>query len=63
MMAWHRPFSLRGFSEACGSEFVAAPKEDLSATLWPDTFVNLTNLTNVIAEIRKAIGDNDHTVV
>ena len=41
----------------------AVSKQDLSAELWPDTFVNLTNLNNVVAEIRRAIDDSDHSIV
>jgi DNA-binding winged helix-turn-helix (wHTH) protein len=41
----------------------AVSKQDLYAALWPDTFVNLTNLNNVIAEIRKALGDDDRSVI
>ena len=35
----------------------AVSREELYAALWPHTFVNLTNLNNVIGEIRKALGD------
>ena len=41
----------------------ALSREDLYARLWPDTFVNLTNLNNVIAEIRSAIGDRTKRLV
>lgn len=41
----------------------ALSREDLYERLWPDTFVNLTNLNNVIAEIRSAIGDGAKRVV
>ena len=41
----------------------AVSREDLYAALWPDTFVNLTNLNNVIAEIRAAIGDRRKRVI
>ena len=35
----------------------AVSRDELYAALWPDTFVNLTNLNNVINEIRTAVGD------
>lgn len=41
----------------------AVSKEDLYATLWPDAFVELTNLNNVIAEIRSAVGDTTKSIV
>jgi hypothetical protein len=41
----------------------AVSRDDLYAALWPDTFVNLTNLNNVIAEIRSAIGDREKTII
>lgn len=41
----------------------AVSKEDLYATLWPDAFVELTNLNNVIAEIRSAVDDSEKRVV
>jgi DNA-binding winged helix-turn-helix (wHTH) protein len=34
------------------------PKTDLKERLWPDTFVVEANLSNLIAEIRAAIGDD-----
>src|SRR5581483_6321881 len=41
----------------------AVSRDDLYASVWPDTFVNLTNLNNVIAEIRAAIGDRSKKIV
>lgn len=41
----------------------AVSRDDLYAALWPDTFVNLTNLNNVIAEIRSAVGDRGKRIV
>src|SRR5206468_2961340 len=41
----------------------AVSRGDLYASLWPDTIVNLTNLNNVIAEIRAVIGDRAKTVI
>jgi DNA-binding winged helix-turn-helix (wHTH) protein len=35
----------------------AVSKRELQDRLWPDTFVVEKNLTNLIAEIRKAVGD------
>lgn len=32
-------------------------KEEIQAALWPDTFVSDASLTNVVAEVRAAIGD------
>ncbi len=34
-------------------------KEDLMKTVWPDTFVEETNLTRNIFALRKALGDNE----
>ena len=41
----------------------AVSKEELYQELWPETFVELTNLNNVIAEIRSAIGDAGKSMV
>ena len=41
----------------------AVSKRDLYEELWPNTFVELTNLNNVIAEIRTAIGDRSKSIV
>ncbi len=41
----------------------AVSRDELYAALWPDTFVNLTNLNNVITEIRKAIGDRGKKII
>ena len=41
----------------------AVSREQLYAALWPDTFVNLTNLNNVIAEIRSAAGDRGKKII
>ena len=37
----------------------AVSKSELYQELWPDTFVELTNLNNVIMELRAAIGDKE----
>src|SRR5262245_2762085 len=36
----------------------ALSKHDLQQRLWPDTFVVEANLSNLVAEIRDALGDN-----
>ena len=36
------------------------PKNELLAAIWPDTFVIEANLNVVIAEIRRALGDDRH---
>src|SRR5262245_8500314 len=36
----------------------ALSKSEMLAQLWPDTFVVEGNLSNLIAEVRTAIGDN-----
>ena len=36
----------------------AISKADLQERLWPETFVVEKNLTNLIAEIRRALGDD-----
>lgn len=36
----------------------AVAREDLYRDLWPDTFVEEANLSNLIKEIRKALGDD-----
>ena len=38
-------------------------RESLSELLWPETAVETDNLHNLVAEIRKAIGDDDHAVI
>ena len=35
----------------------ALSKEEIQSTLWPDTFVSEANLTNLISEIRGALGE------
>jgi DNA-binding winged helix-turn-helix (wHTH) protein len=35
-------------------------KQELQQLLWPETFVAEANLSNLIAEVREAIGDNAH---
>jgi DNA-binding winged helix-turn-helix (wHTH) protein len=35
----------------------ACPKAELSEALWPDTFVVETNLANLVAELRAALGE------
>jgi DNA-binding winged helix-turn-helix (wHTH) protein len=39
----------------------AVPKEELHARLWPGTFVSDANLSVVIAELRRALGDEPQT--
>ena len=39
------------------------PKDELIKVLWPDTTVTDESLTNCIAEVRRAIGDRDQTIV
>jgi DNA-binding winged helix-turn-helix (wHTH) protein len=41
-----------------GNEVVT--KDELMKSVWPDTFVEETNLTRNIFALRKALGDNDH---
>lgn len=41
----------------------AVSKETLYEQLWPATFVEPGNLHNLIADIRAAIGDDNHTVI
>jgi DNA-binding winged helix-turn-helix (wHTH) protein len=41
----------------------AVCRDDLYEALWPKTFVNLTNLNNVIAQIRSAVGDRAKKIV
>ena len=41
----------------------AVSRDALYAHLWPDTIVNLTNLNNVIAEIRSAVHDEEKKLV
>jgi DNA-binding winged helix-turn-helix (wHTH) protein len=38
----------------------ALPKAELQERLWPDTFVVEANLSNLVGEIRAAIGDDRH---
>ena len=38
----------------------AVTKEELHARLWPGTFVSEANLSVVIAEVRRALGDDPH---
>ena len=38
-------------------------KEEIIQTVWPETFVTDDSLTQCIADIRRAIGDTNHTVV
>lgn len=39
----------------------ALSKATLQETLWPDTFVSEANLSNLVAEIRRALGDKGRT--
>ncbi len=41
----------------------AVSKETLYEQLWPATFVEPGNLHNLIADIRAAIGDDDHVII
>lgn len=38
----------------------ALSKADLQQQLWPDTFVSEANLSNLVAEIRQALGDSSN---
>src|SRR5262245_7925696 len=38
-------------------------KDDLFEAVWPDVTVTDESLTNCIAEVRRAIGDRDHTII
>jgi DNA-binding winged helix-turn-helix (wHTH) protein len=48
---------LKLLAEACPR---ALSKDELYQHLWPDTFVVEANITNLMAEVRSAIGDNGH---
>jgi adenylate cyclase len=39
------------------------PKEELIKVVWPNTTVTDESLTNCIAEVRRAIGDRDQTII
>ena len=39
----------------------AVSKDELSETLWPDTFVEVSGLATVVAEVRAALGDDART--
>lgn len=39
------------------------PRETLVERLWPGTFVEPGNLHNLISEIRRALGDEEHTLI
>ena len=39
------------------------PKDALMQAVWPDTFVTDDSLTQCIADIRRALGDNGHAIV
>lgn len=39
------------------------PKQVLYDRLWPDTFVDPANLHNLVAEIRRGLGDTDHEII
>ena len=41
----------------------AVAQTDLYDRLWPDTFVNKSNLHNVIHQLRAALGDGDHLII
>src|SRR4051794_38404669 len=34
------------------------PKAEMAESLWPDTFVGDTNLTNIVVQLRKILGRN-----
>jgi DNA-binding winged helix-turn-helix (wHTH) protein len=38
-------------------------REAIGELLWPETVVETGNLHNLVAEIRKAVGDDDHAVI
>ena len=38
-------------------------KDALMQTVWPDTFVTDDSLTQCIADIRRALGDDEHAIV
>ena len=41
----------------------AVAQQDLYDRLWPDTFVDKSNLHNVIHQLRAALGDDDHAII
>jgi len=41
----------------------AVSKDDLYARLWPDVIVEPGNLHNLVAEVRHAVGDAEHTIL
>lgn len=57
------PRAFKALSLLLGRHPNAVSKQELYQELWPDTFVELTNLNNVIAEIRSAIGDAGKSMV
>lgn len=50
-------------AELCASAGQVVPKETLIAAVWPDTFVTDDSLIQCIADIRRAIGDDEHKIV
>lgn len=50
--------------ETLGGHYpTAVSKETLYETLWPGVFVEEGNLHTLIAEVRSAIGDTDHSLI
>ena len=41
----------------------AISQSDLYDALWPDTFVQTTNLHNLVRELRTALGDRSHKII
>jgi adenylate cyclase len=58
-----RPKSFEVLRYLVGNPGRLIPKDVLIAAVWPDTTVTDESLTNCIAEVRRAIGDRDQTVV
>jgi adenylate cyclase len=58
-----RPKSFEVLRWGGGNPGRLIPKDVLIAAVWPDTTVTDESLTNCIAEVRRAIGDRDQTVV
>src|SRR5918994_4039986 len=60
--------NLRSQSAEVLSALAARPGETVSKgaliqAVWPDTFVTDDSLTQCIADIRRALGDNEHVIV
>ncbi|HSN69209.1 MAG TPA: winged helix-turn-helix domain-containing protein [Thermoanaerobaculia bacterium] len=41
----------------------AVSQKELYDALWPDTFVDLANLHNLVSQVRAAIGDREHRAI